>query len=169
MVDVQTTFEGPPNDDGVLASWEFPEFEKPERGVRWYVIAAVISGSLLVYSIISRNYIFGVIIILIALIYFLYDLHEPPQTVCSITTAGIQLGKKFVRYSNIAHFWIIYKPGITTTLYVKPKIFTVPELGIPLQKEDPLQIREILLQYLPENLKEEDEPLSETLGRVLKL
>lgn len=169
MEEEQTVFTEAPTDDDVLASWKFLEFEKPERGMRWYFFATIVAGLLLLYSILTHNYIFGVIIILVALIYFLYDLHDAPETSLSITTAGIEVGRKFIKYRDIVNFWIIYKPGVTTSLYFKPRVFAIPLLSIPLMDQDPLQIREILLQYLPENLTEEDEPLSETMGKILKL
>lgn len=156
-------------DEDVLLSWEFGEYERPERSKKWYLVAGLVAAGLLLYAIFARNYIFGVIIILVALIYFLYDLHEAPTVRFAITPAGVHVGRRFIRHRDIAHFWIVYKPGQVQALYLKPLHLTMPQLSIPLEGQDPLQVRGILLQYVPENLNEEDEPVSDALGRMLKL
>ncbi len=156
-------------DEDVLLSWEFNEYERPERSKKWYLIGGLAAIALLMYAIIARNYIFGVIIILVALIYFLYDIHEPPKVRFAITPAGVRVGRRFIRHKDIAHFWIVYKPGHVQALYLRPAGWTMPQLSIPLEGQDPLQVRELLLQYVPENLNEEDEPVSDALGRMLKL
>ena len=159
-----------PIDQGeILMEWEFDEFEKNHRGWVWYLVAAIVGGFLLVYSIWVGNYIFGVLIVLIAFIYFLYDVHDAPKVRFAITTAGIKVGRKFFKYRDLHDFWIVYHPGEVTNLYFKPSTLTVGIISIPFVKEDPLQIRELLLHYLPESEHEDDEPLSETIGRVLKL
>jgi len=158
-----------PNQGEVLMDWEFDEFESPNRGVVWYLAATIIGGLMLLVAIWTHNYIFGVIIILVALIYFLYDVHDAPRVGFGITTNGILIGRKFFRYKDLANFWIVYHPGEVEKLFFKPSRLTIAELSIPLEDQDPLQIRELLLQYLPENQEEDDEPLSETVGRIFKL
>jgi len=156
-------------DDDVLARWEFDEYPRHERSKKWYAIAALIGAALVIYSLYTNNFIFGVIIILIALIYFLYDLHEPPTVECSITSSGIQVGNKMFKHRDLHHFWIVYKPGEVQSLYLRPRLWSVPRLAIPLEDQDPLQIREILLPYVRENLKEDDEPVTDFMARVFKL
>ncbi|MEK7532158.1 MAG: hypothetical protein AAB579_00940, partial [Patescibacteria group bacterium] len=154
-------------EEDVLLEWEFNEYERPERSKKWYLVAGLAAIAFLIYALLARNYIFGVIIILVALIYFLYDLHEAPTVQFAITPAGVHVGRKFIRHRDIAHFWIVYKPGHVKALYLRPSIWTTPQLSIPLEEQDPLQVRGVLLQYVPENLNEEDEPVSEALGRML--
>lgn len=153
----------------VLLGWAFEEYEKPQRGTKWYLIATVVAGLLLLYSIWTANYIFGVVIILTALVYFLMEVNDPPDVSCEITTAGVKIGRKFLRYKELQEFWIVYKPGEEHRLFFKPSVFTIGELSAPLGQLDPLQIRELLLQYLPESAEHDDEPLSNQLGRILKL
>ena len=155
--------------DDILARWEFDEYPRHERSKRWYIIAALIGAALVIYSLYTNNFIFGVIVILIALIYFLYDLHEPPKIECVITAPGIQVGHKMFKHRDLHHFWIVYKPGEVQSLYLRPRVWSVPQLAIPLDEQDPLQIREILLPYVRENLKEDDEPVTDFMARVFKL
>jgi hypothetical protein len=152
-----------------LMRWEFDEYHRPHRGTKWYFFATIIGGALLLYSVFTGNYIFGVIIILVALIYFLYDVHAPPKTSFTITTSGVKLGRKYYKYRELDDFWIVYRPGDHTHHYINPSRMGVANLSIPLDEEDPLQIRELLLQYIPENEHEDDEPLSEVFGKILKL
>jgi len=43
------------------------------------------------------------------------------------------------------------------------------DVDILIDDQDPAKIRKVLLEYLPENLDKEDEPISDTLGRVFKI
>lgn len=153
----------------VLLGWSFEEYEKPDRSTRWYFIATLIGGALLLYSLWTANYIFGVVIVLIALVYFLMEVNDAPDVSCEITTSGIKIGRKFLKYKELENFWIVYKPGQTHRVFFEPAVFTIGELSAPLGNLDPLQIRELLLQYLPESEEHDDEPLSNQLGRMLKL
>ncbi len=153
----------------VLLGWSFEEYETPERSTKWYFIATLAAGLLLLYSLWTANYIFGVVIILIALVYFLMEVNDAPDVSCEITTAGIKIGRKFLKYREIDDFWIVYKPGNVHRVYFQPGVFTIGEFSAPLGNLDPLQIRELLLQYLPESEDKDDEPLTSQLGRMLKL
>jgi hypothetical protein len=42
-------------------------------------------------------------------------------------------------------------------------------MPIPLENQNPLDIRKLLTEYLEEDLDKEDEPISEGLSRWLKL
>ena len=42
-------------------------------------------------------------------------------------------------------------------------------LSIPLEKQNPIKIRKILLKYIDEDLDKDEESFSEILGRRLKI
>ena len=71
-------------------------------------------------------------------------------------------------FDEIVNFYIIYKPPETKMLFIKPKGFFRPQLHIPLLNHDPVVIREILGNFIDEDLEKEDEPVSEFFGRFFK-
>lgn len=151
-------------------SWEVPEIEAHERTRNWYIIAAVIGVLLLVYAVITGNFLFGGIVIIAALVIILTDGKEPQKVRISLTDDGVEVGRKFFDYDEIKDFSIIYKPKMgVKNLYFEFKTVVKPRLSIPLLDRDPLVIREKLLKYLQEDLERIDQPLSEGLAKMFKL
>jgi hypothetical protein len=153
-----------------IAGWSIPEYEKHDRSKNWYIAASIISLFLLLYAFLSANFLFAVIIVVVALVVILHDGQEPDKVKVVITDEGVLLGRKFYDYDEMKDFSIIYKPkqGIKN-LYFEFKTAVRPRLSIPLEKTDPLPIRENLLKYLPEDLERTDQPLSEALAKFFRL
>lgn len=153
-----------------IVSWQVPEYEKHERNKSWYILASIIGLLFLLYSIYTKNFLFAVIIIVVALIIILHDSREPDLVKISITDEGIVVGGKFYDHDEIKNFSIVYKPkqGIKN-LYFEFKNVVRQRLSIPLGDMNPLSIRENLLKYLPEDLDRTDQPLSEGLAKIFKL
>jgi hypothetical protein len=82
---------------------------------------------------------------------------------------GLEIGADFYSYDDLKNFWIAYKPPEVKKLYITFRSSLRPMLIIPLEKENPLQVRTAILEYLPEDLEKEDETTTETLSRLLKL
>jgi hypothetical protein len=66
-------------------------------------------------------------------------------------------------------FFIIYNPKEEVKMLFFETTGLKPRLRIPLVDEDPTQIRKTLLNFLEEDLKQEDEPLSDYIARKWKL
>jgi hypothetical protein len=153
----------------ILATWEFPEFEKPERQKQWYIWAVIIGVLLLVYSYFSQNPLFAIIVVLFAIIYFVNERRHPVTIQIALTEDGIIINEKFIEYKDFRSFWIIYYPPHTKNLYFQPKSNIKQRIIIPLQDQNPVDIRSILLEFLEEDLEKEEIPASEGISRILKL
>ena len=55
----------------IIFSWSFKEYEKHERTLRWYWIMSIVGLTMLVYAILSQNYLFAIILVLFSIIIFL--------------------------------------------------------------------------------------------------
>ena len=153
-----------------IISWQVPEYEKHKRNKSWYIFAGIIGLLFLVYAIYTKNFLFAVIIIIVALIIILHDSREPDLVKINITDEGIIVGRKFYDYDEIKNFSIVYKPKQNVkNLYFEFKNAIRQRLSIPLININPLTIRETLLKYLPEDLDRTDQPLSEGLAKMFKL
>lgn len=153
----------------VLAKWDFPEFIKHPRKKTWYFWAMVIVIFLLIYSVVTVNFLFAVIVIMAAISFLLIYRREPKQVTFAITEDGLEADDRFFPYENLKDFFIIYKPPEVKSLFFEFISWTKPRLTISLADQNPVEIRKILLEYLDENLDRDDEPLSEGLSRLLKL
>ena len=150
-------------------AWEFPEYTKHHRTMWWYLGIGALGGILIIFSLLTKNYLFALIILMTAIIIFLYEAKDPLQVTFSITEDGIGIGNDFFAWKEIRNFWIIYEPPEVKNLYLDFKNVYRPRLAIPLDEQNPLKIREKLLEFIDEDLEKESEPLSDTLGRKLKL
>jgi hypothetical protein len=157
------------NQNSLLISWSFPEFSVPERSKTWYILAFVIGGALLLYSILTANFLFGLIIILAAVIMGIQQHKEAGQVNFGIAEDGVLVGDKFFAYQDIKRFWLVYEPPRIKNLYLEFNSMLRPRLTIPLEDTNPIKVRKILLEHISEDLSKESEPTSEALGRILKI
>lgn len=153
----------------ILISWLFNEYPEYERSSAWFFTFGLIVCLFIVYSIIVKNFLFGVIIVMFALIILLHSSKPPLKVKINLTEDGLELGDKFYPYKDLAKFWIIYEPPEIKNLYISFKSGLRPKMIIPLEKADPVKIRGVLLEHLHEDLDRTEESLSEYLGRKLKI
>jgi len=63
-----------------LVSWSFPEYERHERGKWWYLLTFLALAALLVWAIVTLNYLLAIILIIFTFIVTMHHYQEP-QTV----------------------------------------------------------------------------------------
>ncbi|MFA6255479.1 MAG: hypothetical protein WC675_05685 [Patescibacteria group bacterium] len=160
--------EESPDYGEIFFSWKFSEFPQYQRERKWYVWGTIVVIILLIYSFLTINFLFGLITIMAALIILLFQRNNS-EVEFKITEDGILVNKKIFDYKNLKNFYIIYNPPEVKTLYFEPKSIFNPRIPIALEKQNPVAIREVLRQYLEEDLDREDEPVSEQISRIFKL
>ena len=152
-----------------ILSWSFFEVDHYERGWMWYVGVLVFGSLFLLYAVWANNYLFALIILIAVIIIFTYSIKEPLKVNFAISENGIVIGDRFYSYDELKDFWIIYNPPEVKKIIFRFKSKIRPELSINLEDQNPLKIREILLQNVEENLDQEEEFLSEEIARWLKI
>ena len=154
----------------IAYNWLVPEYMTHERSRNWYIAASVAGLALMVYSFITSNFLFAVIIIIAALIIIIHDGQKPARVNVAITDHGVVVGKKFSEYSEFKNFALVVREEEKIkNLYFEYKSAISQRLAIPLENQDQQKIKETLLKYLPEDKTRTDIPLSEQLTRLLKL
>lgn len=148
--------------------WDVPEYTKYPHSRAWYIAAAVFLVACIAYSVfVEDNYLFAFILLLITVIFAFHEMREPTVTQFGITERGIVWRGFLFPYKEIRAFWIIYEPDVQN-LYFTFKNSTTPRLTIPLGDQNPIDVRDLLKQYLFEDLSRVEEPLTDTFGRALK-
>jgi len=153
----------------ILASWTFPEFIKYVRTTGWYIGISIVIIGIIVYSILTKDYLFLIFIVIIVAIYYLRAKREPMLIKLNVTEDGLEVSDSFYQYKDIKNFWIIYEPPAVKMLYFDFKTGIRPRLSIFLENQNPLKIRKILLDYLEEDLTKENESFTDGMMRILKL
>ena len=152
-----------------LLSWSFPEFVRHERGRGWYIGFFLVIIGLLAIGFFTANYTFMAVVIMGTFVLVLRLRRQPPDVQMDITEQGITVGGHSYEWSEMKDFWIMYKPPHIKQLYFGFKRTTRPEMNIGLVNQNPLKVREVLREYVLENIEREEEPASEVLTRYFKL
>lgn len=153
----------------ILLVWEFPEYERQNRSKAWYLAASIVVALLLLYALVTVNFLFAVIIIMGAIILILKEKFVPQSVKFAVSEKGISVDGRFYPYALLHSFYLIYRPGEVKKLFLEFKSFLRPRLNIPLMSQNPLAVRDLLNDYLTEDTEKEDEPASEVFNQWLKL
>jgi len=151
-----------------LFSWNFKEYESQERSKLWYTIFFSALGLMMVYAVVTINFLFGIILVMSGIILMIRDRNVPNDVNFAITETGVEIDGKFFEFSQIATFYILYKPPELKNLYLDFKSLVTPRLIIPLHDQNPLAIRKLLNSYVTEDLEKEEEPLSEVFRKTMR-
>ncbi len=152
-----------------LVSWSMPEFPVYQRSPDWFFAMGLLGGILILYSVFTGNFLFAVIIVLTALIVFTRSHTQPAMIDFSVMEDGVKVGDVFYKYRELRDFFIIYNPPEVKTIFFDFKSSWRPHMAIPLYNQDPVKVRKALLEHLDEDLKREEEPVSDQIARFLKM
>jgi hypothetical protein len=158
------------NNDFNEITWFVHEYEKHERSKKWYVYAIIITTLLLIFSVFTGNFLFAIIIIAFAIITILNDGSHPQRVKIILSIDGVRVGRKFYDYDDLKNFAVVHKERMNiSNLYFETKNFFNHRISIPLEDQDPIQIREYLVRFLKEDYERTDLSLSETFARIFKI
>lgn len=159
----------------VAYTWQHPAYDQHHKSIRWHVFSAVILVAAVAWAVLpgrwfgDGNYLFATFLVLFYLVVLLLD-HRPVEMIeTTLTYDGVKHGGHFYWYRDMAEFFVIYEDEGTQKLYFEFKNPIRPRLGLPLGGQNAVAIRDFLLQFVPENLERETEPISDRLHRWLKL
>ena len=149
--------------------WEAPAFERSVRGPQWYLFMGIATVLLLAYAIWTANFLFAFIVLLSAIIILLAGNQQPKPVLIQIGENGVVYDGRLTLFQDIDNFAIIYQPPLSKVLYVERRGAIRPRLAIPLEDQDPVQLREHLKRYIKEDLDLQGEHISDTIARLLKI
>lgn len=146
--------------------WSALEFAKHEKDPAWFIVGGLIAIALLTTAILTKNFLFGLIIILSSFSLFIWTQKQPKKINFSLTSSGLKIQDNIYAYDNLKSFWIFYEPPEIKYLSIESKKLFMPRIIIPIANENPNDIRKFLLKYLPE--EKQHESLIDILARRLR-
>jgi len=155
------------NQNNLIYSYEALEFDKYHKSPTWYVMFSIIFILLLIYAIIQRNPITFVVFLLLFIVVLLISTKDPKNILVEITKSGINLDQKTTfRYQDIEAFGVFIRNDIRfISIYLTEGM--IKYARIPLGKENPEDIADILEQYL---IREDGrERFADTIDHILKI
>lgn len=152
-----------------ILDWEVDEYPQHERSRTWYIAASIIAIALIVYAIITANFLFAVIILMVGVITLLSTFKTPDRISVMITTTGVIVGDLYYDYQSIRDFSIVFEPPDVSILYLDFHSSLHPLISVPLEEMDPNLIRDALLPFCTENFHRNEESLTDLMKRLYKL
>ena len=133
-----------------VISWTF--HSKAQKTRTWYIVAGIVTVSLALWAFIVSQFALGVLAILFAGVFLLYDINSNDESLIEIDDQGIRLDGKLYDMAKIARFGVIYSHNepfalriITGTRVVQViDVFIHPDISIP-------DLRGYLGQYIVED------------------
>lgn len=147
-------------------SWETEEFSYYEKSQIWFIVGGAVFLLIITYFAITKQIVTALTFLMLGFTVYIFSLKKPRQIKCSITYQGIVVDNIVYPFSDLESFWIFYEPPDFKVISLKHKKPYLPFIQIPTGDQDPMKIRQILLDLLPEI--EQEEPFSDRLARYLK-
>ncbi len=146
-------------------SWKVLEYKKKEKTVDWYWAVIIIALSICIIAFILGDGLFSIFIILATIILLLISRGEPRWIDVSIDKRGLSIDKDMYPFATLEEFWVDITDKETPKILIKSKKIVMPLIVVPIEEYHHLDIRDFLLEFLPE--KELHEPLSQKVMEKL--
>ena len=132
-------------------SWEAPEYEHFEKHPKWYWVMGGILLAIIVYALVTNAILMAITFILIGTLGYVYAEREPRTIEMMINSDGVKVDNYFYEYDDLKSFWIFYEVehGHKVVSLHSKKTF-LPHIHVPIGNANPILIREVLVNYLPE-------------------
>ncbi len=153
-------------DLSTLYDWNALEHTHRPKSAKWF---AVLAGGLtaIVAGLVLLGNLMGAITVgLLGALTYVYAQREPGTVRYRLLTEGVAFNNLLYHYRDLEAFNIIYEPGYTKTVLLRSKKTFAPLLHMEIGDTDPVAIRDILIEFLPED-QEITEPLVDIYARQL--
>lgn len=141
----------------ILMEWEPLEFREAPRNDNWYLWLGIAAAVLITISILTKTYIVAVTFFLLAVVLVMFAQKPAKRMRVRITDTGIEIRDRFYPYHKLKKFWILYNPPHVMTLNFSQRDKVSLNLNIELENQDPVEVRDILLNYLTEDENKEED------------
>lgn len=150
---------------GALLHWRAPEYEKYERGRKWYLYVTLVLLAIIGYAVYTDSPIMAITFVLIGVVGYIFINRDPQIIDFAVTRDGIIAGREMYDFDAVKSFWIFYEPHDIKVVSLHTKSALMPFTHIPIHDENPVEIRRVLLEYIPEI--KQDPSLVDTFERLI--
>ena len=147
--------------------WHADEHEHRPKSPVWFAVLAAGTTILVSVMLFVFTNIMGAVTLAVVggLIYYIAQ-QEPGKMKYRIMMDGIALNTTMYHWEDLGSFNIVYEPDETKTVIFKSTRTFSPYIQMEIGDADPVQIREILMEFVEED-QEIQEPLVDILARRL--
>lgn len=151
-------------DAATLFSWHAQEHAHRPKSPRWFIVLAVIVTGLVVFFLFTYNFMGAITTALVGILLYWIAQRKPALVHYRIMVDGVAIGSMLYHYRELLAFNIVYEPNETRTVIVRSQRRFTPLLHMEIGEADPVAIRDILIEFLPED-QNLHEPIADILAR----
>ena len=148
-------------------SWEAPSFyfNPQKRYLSLLIIALALAGGAMLFW--QKDTLTAIFLVLSSLVLILYSNKRPEISRITVDQKGIAIGDTLHYYKDLRSFWLHYDPGNAKELSLESKRWYMPYVKISIENNNPLEIRSLMINFLPE--KEHENSLVDIIARKIGL
>ena len=135
------------DDDTIL--WHGPEYKHKNKTVDWFWAVGIIAVSGTVASILFKNYLFAIFLIVSTFLLFVFSIKKPKTLEFELTKKGIRYNSSFIPFHSIKAFWIDEDNTDYPMLYLETDHLLSRITSIPLTDISSDIIKSFLKKYIP--------------------
>jgi hypothetical protein len=144
-----------------MISWHSHEYHYHEKHEGWPVLVAIGTFVVALIALYQSNFLFFIFALIAGVLFAVWGMRPPRELAFALDRKGLSVGGRLHPYRHFSAFAL---DGSSLHLY--PKSTLKPRLAIDVPDEREKEIRELLLEFLPE--VEYTESLMEALGHLLR-
>ena len=148
----------------ILEWWTFEHDHIPKEG-RWFLYGGIVAVILALIGLLMQNYFFVLFVAVASLVVYLYAKRHPQEILCSISARGVQIGRNVYDFESLHSFWIFYELDGIKHLSLHSKKAMIPFVRVPFGEMNPVRLREVLIEYVPE--AEHEESFADIIARMV--
>lgn len=152
----------------LLFGWYAPEYLRFERGLKWYLLAALVDALLVFYAFWTGSWSMALVFLVLPVVYLLEHRRHPNLIRVEVSSWGIRFGQIQMPFTEIKRFWIHHQPPLVDELRLETSNRLHPEVIIPLMGANPALIRQYLVTQVPE-WEGKSVPVMDLVTRFLRL
>jgi hypothetical protein len=131
-------------------SWQAPEFRHYPKNLGWYITLIAVAVLIVGFFVIEKDLFAAATTALLAGFVIFFSRQKPTLVTIELSNKAIKFGNLSCPYKQLKYFWIVNSEhhktlNFSTSTYVNNTII------LELEDQDPDEIREFLLQHLPEH------------------
>ncbi|MDP3954385.1 MAG: hypothetical protein Q8Q06_03125 [bacterium] len=148
-------------------SWSGP-MHSHEPDMKFVIGSSLVMGAIAVlFLLFQRSVVTTIFFALLGLMLFAQSRKRPEEGRFEVSLAGIKVNNEFHLMKDVKSFWLEYQPNGIKELSLQLKKWYSPYLKIPIGEQNPLHIRTLLVQFIPE--EEHEDTVIEIVQRKLGL
>jgi hypothetical protein len=132
-------------------SWQTPEYVHAPKTSDWYWTVGIITGALVITSMIFGNFLFAIVLAIGTFSLTLFTMRKPNTLNVEITDKGIRVDKMLYPFNSLDAFGIDTENPQGARLFLKSKKVVMPLITLPLAQQNPEDLQAFLADHLKED------------------